>query len=154
MGPEFYCAAYEYLAGWTYKNKAPDIKRKQTNCCIAAEKILKRVFVNGRFTRQTNRDFMIVDGSRPWSPMDAVEAAGIGRKVDNPQPGCWHLVQIWGDAANLKRGHTCFYFEPPVGPIAGSYIIEATDAQVAWFRESTLPEKLDGRKCRLAVLDL
>lgn len=155
MDPRFYCAAYQNLAGWSYKLKGPKTSLKQTNCCIAAERILKQYFPDAGWSSQTHADLMIMGGARPWSPMDAIEAAGVGHPVSGPLPGRWHLVQMWADADALKRGHTCFYYEPAVGPVASvGFIIEATDADVVWFRECSLTDKLSGRDCRLAVLDL
>ena len=159
MNPIFFEGCWRYAAGWIYKRNAPNTRLKETNCCIFTEMVMQRVFPNGLWSEQTHRDLMILDASRVWSPIDAVEAAGIGRRVDEPVASEWHLVQAWADAAGLKGGHTFFYFEPEHAPFIGApFVAEATDARVQWVRESTLDEKLmyrgKPREYRMAVLPM
>ena len=154
----FLTHAWANLAGWKYK-RVPDTSKRQTNCCIAVERILHAAAPHGAWSDQTHRDLMILDGARPWSPMDGVEAAGIGHPVDSPVPGRWHLVQFWGDPVKLLKGHTILYYQTtyvtPSGEPDG-YIAEATDAfdSVSWFRSGTLTEKANGREYRMAVLNV
>lgn len=144
--------AWRHLAGWTYK-LVPDTDRRQTNCCIAAERILHEWYPEGAWTRATHADLMIMDGARPWSPIDGIAAAGVGHFAAQPMPGRWHLVQVWADAVKLKQGHTFLYYEPMTPSTDGPYVLEATNAKVEFFRACGLEEKADGREYQLAVLD-
>lgn len=159
MNPVFFEACWRYGAGWIYKNKAPNTALGETNCSIFTELVMKMVFVNGMWTKQTHADLMILDGGRPWSPIDAVEAAGIGSRVTEAVAGEWHLVQAWADPDAIKGGHSFFYYEPPSPPfVCPSFVAEATDAPVQWVRSCSLQEKLilrgRIRQHRMAVLPM
>ena len=148
---QVHAVIWQYLAGWEYRT-IPDIRQRQTNCCIAVELILKALRPDGQWSTQTHADLMILDAARPWSPIDAIEAAGIGSRVDAPVPGRWHLVQFWRDPVALTNGHTILWYQSPLAFISEGYVAEATDASVQWFRKTTLSEKAGGRQYRLASL--
>jgi len=54
--PALLAAAHKHLDGYTYKLFAPDLAKRETNCCIAAEQIMMERFHRGRGVRWT-----------PWS---------------------------------------------------------------------------------------
>ena len=119
---------------------------------------MKLAMPGGNWTRAVHADLMIMDAKRPWSPIDAVEAAEVGGRVTEPIPGRVHLVQWWLDPVALKGGHTALIYAGMAPEISPGLIIEATDAAVAWIRTGSIEEKAmyrgKKRKYRLAVLDI
>lgn len=83
-----------------------------TDCVRATLATLERRY--GAFTLRNEQDVLISHGdlSRPWSPLDGVEADVPGcERVDAPLPGRVHLFQGW---RVLNDGHIP---SPPVkGP--------------------------------------
>lgn len=135
-------AAHKYLDGWTYKLVAPDASKRETNCCIATEKIVEEGF-GVRFDHEQHADAMIMDGGRPMSPIDAVVESGIGFEVRYPIPGRIHYMQTWrvvpeehadeswfnpaAEVGPLKSGHSKLYSEPLSGVVGDPpLVIQAT----------------------------
>ncbi|NRA03752.1 MAG: hypothetical protein HRU00_14230 [Myxococcales bacterium] len=147
-------AAHRHLDGRDYRLVDPDYKSgKETNCSIATWQICEDYF-GLELTAEEQRDWMIVDPARPWSPIDAVVSAGIGAEVDGPIPGRYHLVQTWRSVSPLNRGHSKIYFEPPSPMVDGCLVIQATyDMGKAFLSVESFAEAVDGLQFRLAVLN-
>lgn len=64
----------------------------------------------GRWDAARYGELQIFDAKAPWSPLDAVERAGVGVKVAEPVVGGWHVCQAWvddrlDDGDPLDQGH-------------------------------------------------
>lgn len=152
--PTFLEAAHRWTGdGWTYKLVGPDLKKKETNCCIAAEQIMMDRYGTD-FTRQEHADLMILDADRPWSPIDAVVSAGIGRAVQFPVAGRYHLMQRWKSTDPLSQGHTLIWYEAPAVVLGQCLIIQATKNMDDAFMETDFARATRGRPYRMAVLNL
>jgi hypothetical protein len=107
---------------------------KSTNCSSFGAAVLVGTWPNGKWTEQTYADLQIFNpAERPWSPADAVAAAGVGRVLpmgEEPMPGRWHYCQGWktlsgtitvgehaGEPGWVRgdRGHTFFWYCPDRG---------------------------------------
>jgi len=151
---DFLDAAHKHLDGRTYRLVKPDYESGgETNCSVATWLICEEYF-GIKLTRQEQKDWMIVDPSRPWSPIDAVVSAGIGVAVDEPIPGRNHLMQTWRSVAPLKEGHSKFYYEPPSPMMAGCLVVQATrNMGDAFLDVENFIEATRGFHYRLAVLN-
>lgn len=146
--------AHKHLDGRTYKLVGPDYKGgTETNCSIATWQIVEALY-EIKLTREEQRDWMIVDPARPWSPMDAVVSAGVGMVVDKPIPGRWHLLQTWRRLDPLDRGHSTLYYEAPAMLIDGCLVVQATyDMSRAFLPVENFFEATKGYRWRLAALN-
>lgn len=87
------------------------IGTRRIDCSSATAYVLATAYPGGAWTRGRYRELQIMDPSRLWSPLDAVELAGIGSRVPGPVPGTWALCQAWGDARlddgdGVEDGHS------------------------------------------------
>jgi len=119
-----HCAMSD-LVGWRYGTGAEvrfpkfrpmlpshlvDFGEKRIDCSSATAYLLATAFPQGRWSRDRYRELQIMDASDPWSPVKAVEAAGVGSRIDKPIPGVWALSQAWvddttSDGDGLSGGH-------------------------------------------------
>lgn len=58
-------------------------------------------------------ELQIFDAAEPWSPIDAVEQAGVGSRVSAPVAGTWHLTQTWKSLNPLSGGHARLAYASP-----------------------------------------
>ena len=145
--------AHNHLDGRTYRLVEPDYENGETNCSVATWLICEAYF-GIKLTKQQQKDWMIVDASRPWSPIDAVVSAGMGVAVDLPVPGRYHLMQTWKSTSPLNRGHSKIYFEAPFMMLDGCLVIQATDDMGdAFLSVEDFKEATRGYEYRLAVLN-
>ena len=80
-------AAHRHLDGRDYRLVDPDYKSgKETHWSIATWQLCEDYFGLER-TAEEQRDWMIVDPARPWSPIDAGVSAGIGWLSWSRTPG-------------------------------------------------------------------
>jgi hypothetical protein len=86
-------------------------------------------------------DIHLLDAARPFSPVEAIEAAGIGLVSSDPIPGRWHLAQGWVSLDPLKDGHAWIWYHPPVPVAAKPFIIQATSARPPWNERRTLEQQ-------------
>jgi len=126
--------------GRTYGHAPGD---EELNCVRFTLATLRAAFPSAPWTRDAERDLLIShgDAGRPFSPLDAVEALEVGRRVVAPMPGFWHLVQSWRrltdgripPADGRVNGHAWLWYA--VDEEAG-WILEATSGTSDWLRPS------------------
>lgn len=104
-------AAVDYLGGRysrTVRFPAPRpglpvslVEPRATNlgvdCCSFGAYVLITAMPRARWDAARYRELQIMDAAHPWSPIEAVERAGAGSRVDHPVAGCWHVTQKWDD---------------------------------------------------------
>jgi hypothetical protein len=111
---------YAYLA-------PPD---RVTNCSTMTVSMLTSVFPNAPWTQEDYGDLQVYADrlpDRPDSPIDAVERAGVGVRVELLEPERWHLVQGWRtfDPSTPKySGHAFLVLANDTGGI--DQVLEAT----------------------------
>ena len=115
-------AAAGYLGGdWSYSLSAPKVlydlpsamradsleiselqldygDNRITNCSTMTVSLLTSVYPNAPWSQEDYGDLQVYADrlpGQPGSPIDAVERAGVGERVDALVPGRWHLVQGW-----------------------------------------------------------
>lgn len=139
------------LGGKTYghpsrADMAAGDRRTITNCSVGSAEVLVSVY--GERVRGEWKALMISDPSQPFSPVDAVERLGIGRRCDTPRSGCWHLVQGWRvldgngwvpSPGPDPNGHAFFYYEPPA-PTPGAGMLVNANTTRPWARRLTWGE--------------
>lgn len=135
--------------------------RTSTNCCIAVEDVLALLY--GDRVRQQHAAFMVLDPSQPFSPADACAELGIGRLVDTPVHGRWHVVQGWRaldgngwvpDPSPSPNGHTFLFYEPASGVPGAGRLLNANTTR-PWVLPRTWGEARGPYRAgvRLAVLE-
>jgi hypothetical protein len=82
----------------------------QIDCSSFTAWILSVVYPDAPWDKTTYGDMQIFDAARPWSPIEAVERAGVGSRTASRVPGAWALCQAWKDARtddgdSLGGGH-------------------------------------------------
>lgn len=85
------------------------------DCSSLVAYILMTVYPS-EFTLWTGEHYaglQIMDAARPWSPIEAVERAGVGSRVPRPVGGSWHVTQRWKSLSPLSGGHArlCYAHE-------------------------------------------
>lgn len=125
-----------HLGGYVYNTRPGASKDPTTtDCSRFAFAVLVDTF--GEHVREKHGDLHIVDASRPFSNVDAIEALGIGRIVETPVPGRFHYFQGWKGLSPLKSGHTTLWFEAPV-PLANEcFVLQATPLKPPWVEYRT-----------------
>ena len=135
-------AAVEALGGKMYGHTGS----ATTDCSRAVEAILAGIY-GSRVTAE-HKALMIFDPSQPFSPVEACERLGIGREVETPIPGCWHVVQGWRvldsrgwvpDPSPSPNGHAFLFYQLPA-PMAGSSILINANVTRPWLRRVTWGE--------------
>lgn len=72
------------------------------DCCTFTTYILHTVFPEARWSSKTYQQLQLAmprDQWDAWGPMAAVEAAGVGQRVDGPVAGRWAITQAWKDGS-------------------------------------------------------
>lgn len=98
-----------------------------TVCSVFTAGVILEAFADAAWSTHAYADLTLQDGARPWSPIEAVVAAGIGREVQAPESGRWHLMQGWGSLAPLTRGHAWLW--SPLGSILQA---SSSEGRVTW----------------------
>jgi hypothetical protein len=79
-----------------------------TNCSTLTASLLTSVYPDAPWTMREYGDLQVfkdrLDAGQTDSPIRAVERMGIGKRVDKPTEGKWHLVQGWR-SLDPPRGH-------------------------------------------------
>ena len=122
LSARIHLVASEFL-GWRYgrdiryprvrpmlPSRLVDPRGQQIDCSSLTTYVLVSVFPHGEWSMPRYRELQIFDVRRPWSPLEAVEAAGVGVAIDGPEKGAWALSQAWKDASiddgdGLSGGH-------------------------------------------------
>ena len=82
----------------------------QRQCCCYAQAVIERWAMLPPATGSLLAMWRIFpELENPWSPVEAVQAVGLGEQVAAPIVGRWHLVQGWrtaGDPERVARGET------------------------------------------------
>ncbi len=83
---------------------------KRIDCSTLTSYLLATAFPHGAWTPEVYADLQIFDGERPWSPIEAVEKAGVGSRVLRLREGMICLSQAWVDAStrdgdSVSGGH-------------------------------------------------
>lgn len=124
-----------------------------TSCSPFAGAVVIDAFPMARWSSQSWADLQIMDAARPWSPIAAVVAAGIGSEVGRPMSGRWHYCQGWSGLDNgrivaTSGGHSWLCY-------GDDLILQASSAagRVTWTRrEWTQSLGRYGSGVRVAVL--
>jgi len=89
---------------------AAEPSQHKTNCCCFVEAVLVDIF-DVPWGKQPHADMMILDGARPFSPVEACVAAGIGKRVhigDDHALNGVYVAQGWrrlsGPGRTVGRG--------------------------------------------------
>ncbi len=109
--------------GWGYATKDADVRfpalgpslpasrlwspadAMLTNCSSFGAAILVGRYPSGAWTSETYAGLQIFHpDQRPFSPVEAVVAAGVGRRVETPQAYRWHICQGWRSLRGPDRG--------------------------------------------------
>jgi len=134
LGVRVRLAAVDCL-GWRYsRNNAFPRARKGLpdlvdpfghgiDCSSFTAYVLLTAFPLGRWDAERYGELQIFNASEPWSPIDAVERAGVGSRVSAPVAGLWHLTQAWKSLAPLAGGHARLSYSQPDG---GLLVLEST----------------------------
>lgn len=93
-----------------------DFEGRGIDCSSFTSYILFTAYPDGAWTDQSYQDLQIMDPNRPWSPIEAVENAGVGSRVDAPTGGLWHLTQAWKSVSPLTSGHARMIYADPDDP--------------------------------------
>lgn len=85
------------------------------DCSSFTAYVLATAYPGGHWSRARYAELQIFDAQRPWSPISAVEYAGVGSRIDGPAKGVWALCQSWVDAStrdgdSLSGGHARIVF--------------------------------------------
>ena len=85
-------------------------KQKLIDCSSGTAYVLATAIPHGYWDEDRYRELQIMEATKPWSPVDAVEKAGVGSRIDKPIPGMWALSQAWVDDTTvdgdgLSGGH-------------------------------------------------
>lgn len=150
-------AALRELGGRSYGRSGDST----TDCSRFVGAVLLDVF--GGVVREHWADLMIMDGSRPWSDVDAIEAMGIGC-VGELVPGRWHVVQGWRRLTRQGHvpeggginGHVWLWYEPATPEVGNAEIVQATPTKPPWCgpRDWALQIAPFKAGVRIAVLDI
>lgn len=128
--------AIQALVGWRYGRSvsfpalrpglpATLVERNAVNaridCSSAVGYVVITATPKGRWNRARYDDLQIMDADRPFSPIEACEAAGVGSRVDAPVAGLWHGLQTWRDSSTddgdgLEGGHLVLAYATPDDP--------------------------------------
>ena len=145
-------AAHRHLDGRSYRLIDPDWKDgTESNCSIATWRICVDYY-GQELTQQEQRDWMILDASRPWSPIYAAVSAGWGQSATAPTPGRYHLLQTWRSLDPLSSGHSKIFYEPPSPVVSGGLVIQATMDMNRAFLSVDFAEATKGLLWRMALL--
>jgi hypothetical protein len=147
-------AAAGYLGGdWSYSLSAPKVlydlpaamyadsleisetqladgENRITNCSTMTVSVLTSVYPDAPWSQEDYGDLQVYADrlpGRPDSPIDAVERAGVGTRVDALVPGRWHLVQGWrtfDPSIPRYSGHAFLVLADDTGDI--DQVLEAT----------------------------
>lgn len=88
------------------------------DCSSFTSYVMATVFPDGHWTRARYAELQIFDAERPWSPLSAVEYAGVGSRIPGPVKGAWALCQAWVDAStrdgdSVSGGHARIVYCDP-----------------------------------------
>jgi hypothetical protein len=145
-------SALRHLAGATY-DRTPPYDDGSLDCVRFTYAVLKDLWPD--IIPQHHADIHLLDASKPFSPVYAMEPSGVGKPVTVPQAGCWHLCQGWKSLEPLQSGHGWFWYEPATPVLGGGLILQATNAKHPWVRPMYWQDQLDKfPHTRLAVLHL
>lgn len=145
LGVRIRLAAFDFL-GWRYSRTnnfpaarpgmpaglaRPGVPNLGIDCSSQGSYIVITATPKGLWTPERYGELQIFDAKQPWSPLDAVERAKVGRKVDAPVPGRWHVTQRWQDASTadgtpLSGGHFRVSYCEPTDPDL-LFVIESTN---------------------------
>lgn len=73
----------------------PGVPNLGIDCSSLGSYVLITATPAGLWDSARYAELQIFDAAQRWSPMDAVERAKVGRKVESPLPGRWHVSQRW-----------------------------------------------------------
>lgn len=105
-------AASDYL-GWSYGSPnrfpaarpglpsqlvAPDAVTGVIDCSSFGAYVVITATPAGRWDAARYAELQIFDAKQPWSPIDAIERAGVGTRVDDLPLDEWGISQGWVDA--------------------------------------------------------
>lgn len=126
---------------------------EQIDCSSLTAYILLRLYASWPIdARRLYGDLQIMDGARPWSPIEGAVREQIADQVPQPVIGCWHLVQLWrATTPRLEGGHACLVYQPPSGPL---WVLESIvrDGIGPGWRRATWDQLTRHRSARIAVL--
>jgi len=136
-------ASVACLGGRTYGGRG----EATTDCCRFVEQLLIALY--GDHIVAEHEALMVLDHSEPYSPVDAVVRLGLGRVVDSPRFGSWHVVQAWrqltasgGVPAGVSpNGHTFLYYEP-AGAVLGSGVVVEANVRRPFLYPSTWGDQI------------
>ncbi len=97
------------------------------DCSSFTAYVLTTVFPDGKWDRDRYAELQIMDAAQPWSPIDAIERAYVGSRVDAPVGGAWHLTQTWKSLSPLSGGHARLSYAMPGDPNQ-LLVLESTNA--------------------------
>lgn len=80
------------------------------DCSSFTAYILATVYPERHWSSARYAELQIFDAEEPWSPILAIERAGVGSRIPGPVPGVWALSQAWVDAStrdgdSVSGGH-------------------------------------------------
>lgn len=136
-----FMASLKSLAGLHYDTSPGASKDPaSTDCVRFVEDFLSELC--GEFVKEMHADLMVMDGSRPYSNVEAVVKMSLGEEVDAPVPGRIHICQGWASLDPLKRGHAWVWYSNPL-PFSGpdGTIIQATTSPAPWVRDMNWSEQ-------------
>lgn len=129
-------ACLEHSGGHVY-DRSPPYEDNSQDCVRFTFAVLTDLWPK---LTQYHAELHLTDAAKPFSPVEAVEAAGLGIVSEEPIPGRWHLAQGWQSLEPLNRGHAWLWWEPPVPVAANSFIVQATTS-LPWCEHRTLAEQ-------------
>lgn len=114
-----------------------------TDCSRAAFAILGSLYP--RLDWESERPaLMIFDASQPFSPIDAVVRLGAAKRVTDPEPSSWSLVQGWRKLDPLTgwvpnpspspNGHVFLWWEPPAVAVDLRGVVVEANTRRPWLR--------------------
>ena len=80
------------------------------DCSSFTAYCLATAYPFARWTQQRYAELQIMEAENPWSPISAVERAGVGGRISQPVKGVIALSQAWVDAStkdgdSVSGGH-------------------------------------------------
>lgn len=130
-------SALRHLAGSSYDN-SPPYDPGSLDCVRFTYAVLRDLWP--AVVPQYHAQIHLTDPAQPFSPVAAIDSAGIGRGLaplpgepaPRPLPGFWHLCQGWKTLSPLNRGHGWLWYEPEAPLLGSSLIVQSTNARYPW----------------------
>jgi len=124
-----------------------DGDNRVTNCSTMTVSLLTSVYPNAPWSQEDYGDLQVYADrlpGQPGSPIDAVERAGVGERVDVLVPGRWHLVQGWRT------------FDPSVPRYSGHafLVLAGDDGDIDQVLEATSLSNIGPRYKEITFADL